>query len=105
MSDVKCLTMKGSLQTIMAQVSDGTHDFEVVLKNPVMIIVIPPRTAGESSSVGIVPFLNYTVEYGTGITFHRADILTMTTPMTDLLNQYNSIFGSGIVLASSLTSS
>ncbi len=103
MSEVKCFTMRGVMHTIMAEVCKGNHDFKVVVKNPVMVIVIPPRSAGDTSSVAFTPFLNYTEEFASGISFHRNDILTETTPVVELLNQYNSVFGSGIVLASSLT--
>jgi hypothetical protein len=103
MGEVKCLTMKGVMNTIMAEICDTENDFEIVVKNPVMVIVIPPRTSSDSSSVAFTPFLNYTEEFGTGINIHRSDVLTTTTPVVELLNQYNSVFGSGIVLASGLT--
>lgn len=100
--EVMCLTMKGGMNTLMAQVCPSENDFEVVIKNTVMIIVIPPRTSSDTSSIAFTPFLNYTNEFGSGIKIHRSDILTMTTPVTELLNQYNSVFGSGIVIASGL---
>lgn len=102
MADVKCLTMKGVMNTLMAQMSESENDFEYVITNPVMVVVIPPRSASDSSSVAFTPFLNYTDEFGTGIRIHRSDVLTITTPVAELLNQYNSVFGSGIVLASGL---
>lgn len=103
MSDVKCVTMKGVMNTMMAQICDSDNDFEVVVKHPVMVMLVPSRDRSESSSIAFTPFLNYTEEFETGIKIHRSDILTMTTPVVELLNQYNSIFGSGIVLASGLT--
>ena len=103
MENVKCITMKGVMNTLMAQVmSDGSNDFQLVMKNPVMVITIPPRTSSDSASIAFTPFLNYTDEFGSGITIHRSDVLTITTPVVELLNQYNSVFGSGIVLASGL---
>lgn len=98
---VMCLTMKGAMNTMMAQVCESDNDFELIVKNPVMIIVIPPRSASDSSSIAFTPLLNYTEEFGTGIKIHRSDVLTMTTPITELLNQYNSVF-SGIIVASSI---
>jgi len=102
MIDVKCVTMKGIMHTLMAQISDDGIG-QLILKNPVMVITVPPRTSSDTSSIAIAPFLNYTKEFSSGITIKRDDVLTITTPVTELLNQYNSIFGSGIVLASALT--
>lgn len=103
-SDVMCLTLKGSMQTIMAEVSEGPTDFDYVMKNPVMVLLIPPRSASDVSSVGIVPFLNYTNEFKDGIKIHKSDIFCTTTPMRDLLNQYNQAFGSGLVVPGGLIS-
>lgn len=102
MADVKCVTMKGIMHTLMAQVSDDGAG-QLTLKNPVMVITIPPRASSDTYSIALTPFLNYAEEFASGITIRRDDVLTITTPVTDLLNQYNSIFGSGIVLASALT--
>jgi hypothetical protein len=48
------------------------------------------------------PFLDYCAEFKTGISFHRNDILAITTPVVELENQYNSVFGSGIQIATSI---
>jgi len=46
--------------------------------------------------------LEYSNEVKTGIKISRADILTITTPVLELENQYNTIFGSGITIAKTL---
>ena len=41
----------------------------------------------------------YTEEFDLGITIKQDDVFCVTTPVTDLLNQYNKMFGSGIQIA------
>jgi hypothetical protein len=48
------------------------------------------------------PFLDYCQEFKTGIRIHEDDILCITTPMREVENQYNQIFGSGIQIASAI---
>lgn len=102
MTDVKCFVLKGNPTTFMGEFVESENDFQYVVKTPVMIMLIPPRTPEEGTSVSFVPFLQFTDEFKTGVTFHRADVLTIAEPVTELRNQYSSIFGSGIVLASGL---
>ncbi len=74
----------------------------VTIKEPVQVVQIPPRAANDSGSIAFSPFLDYTNEFRSGIRIHRNDILTTTTPILELENQYNSIFGSGIQIAKTL---
>lgn len=101
---VQCVTLKANIGTILAEILPSDNDFQLVLKNPVMVLLVPPRNPEDGAAVSFSPFLQFTEEFKTGVAIHRSDVLTVTTPITELLNQYNSIFGSGIVLASSLKS-
>jgi len=74
----------------------------VTIKEPVQVVQIPPRAANDSGSIAFSPFLDYTNEFRSGIRIHRNDILTTTTPILELENQYNTIFGSGIQIAKTL---
>ena len=90
MSDVKCFTFK-THQTIMGElVDDGDVGF--TLKNPMQVIAVPPRSANDSGGVGFAPYLAFVEEFDKGITFKYDDILTVNTPVIDLLNQYNRMF-------------
>lgn len=70
-----------------------------LLKNPVQVVTIPARSQGEGSSIAFVPFLEFAEEFNSGITFKYIDILCVTSPVRELENQYNQIFGAGIVIA------
>ena len=52
--------------------------------------------------MGFVPFLEFSQEFKTGIDFPIADVLTINTPVVELENEYNKIFGSGITIASAI---
>lgn len=99
---VKLVTLKTE-KTLMATISeDSSIPGAVILKEPVQIVVVPPRSQTDSGGIAFLPFLDYSEEFKTGIVISPNDILTITTPHRELLNQYNSMFGSGIQIASSL---
>ena len=52
--------------------------------------------------MAFAPFLEFAEEFRTGITISRDDVLCVTTPMRELENQYNQVFGSGIQIASAI---
>ena len=93
---VKLITFKTN-QTIMAEVTEVGN--KVHAKQTVQVVVQPQNG---QPMMGFVPFLEYTEEFKTGIEFDKSDILTITTPVVDLMNEYNRLFGSGITIASSI---
>jgi hypothetical protein len=87
---IKCITFK-SHQTIIADVSlDG--DTVVLVKNPVQVISVPPRSANDPGGVGFAPYLAFVEEFDKGITLKHEDILTINTPVDDLLENYRKMF-------------
>ena len=72
------------------------------IKQPVQVVSVPPRSAQDPGSVAFSPFLEYAEEFKTGFTIKNEDILITSTPVRELENQYNQIFGSGIQIASSI---
>jgi hypothetical protein len=93
---VKLLTFKTN-QTILA---DVTEQDNVVLAKQTVQVVVQPQNG--QPMMGFVPFLEFTQEFKTGITFNKSDILTINTPVVELENEYNRLFGSGIEIASSI---
>jgi len=86
----------------MGNVEDLPEFNYVTIKEPVQVVQIPPRAANDTGSIAFSPFLDYTNEFRSGIQITKNDILTTTTPILELENQYNSIFGSGIQIAKTL---
>jgi len=87
---IKCLTFK-THQTIIWEVLDE-GDVGVLVKNPVQVISVPPRSANDPGGVGFAPYLAFVEEFDKGIRLEHADILTINTPVDDLLAQYRRMF-------------
>jgi hypothetical protein len=97
MSQIKLVTFK-TQQTIICNL-EYTDDYNLKVKNPIQVISVPPRTANDSGGVGFAPYLSYSEEFDTGIILKQEDVFCVTTPVIDLINQYNKMFGSGIEIA------
>ena len=91
----KLVTFKTN-HTILAEV-DCTKNDELVLKEPVQVIMQPTK---EGPMMAFAPFLEYCEEFNTGIKITMDNVLCITTPSRELVNQYNKVFGSGIQIAS-----
>ena len=96
---IKLVTFKTN-HTIMGEVTEQTDSIKI--KQPVQVVSVPPRSATDPGSVAFSPFLEYANEFKTGFTINNDDILITSTPVRELENQYNQIFGSGIQIASSI---
>jgi hypothetical protein len=94
---IKCITLK-TAQTIMGDI--GEHGSLVKIKKPVQVIVQPGQDG--QPMMGFAPFLQFTDEFESGITINFSDILCTTTPVRELENQYNKMFGVGIEIVSSM---
>lgn len=88
--NIKCITFK-THQTIIAEVLDE-GDIGVLVKNPVQVISVPPRSANDPGGVGFAPYLAFVEEFDKGITIKNEDILTVNTPVPDLMENYRKMF-------------
>ncbi len=98
---IKLITLKTN-HTLLAKVTDQITD-SVTIKEPVQVVQIPQRSANEQPGLAFVPFIEFSQEFKTGITIDMENVLCITTPVIELENQYNQIFGSGLTIATSLT--
>lgn len=96
---IKLITFKTN-QTLIGDVTEDRDIFKI--KEPVQVVSVPPRSQNDPGGIAFSPFLEYSEEFKTGITIYKTDVLTITTPVVELQNQYNTIFGSGIQIASTL---
>jgi hypothetical protein len=96
--NAKLFTFKTN-QTIIAEVV-GETDTTVSLKQPVQVIA-QPNQAGQAM-LGFAPFLDFSDNFKKGIEFKKSDLLTITEPVSDLANEYNRIFGLGLITASTM---
>jgi hypothetical protein len=96
----KLITLKTN-HTFLATVCEETDQMMKIIE-PVQVVSVPPRSSSDQANIAFVPFLEFSTEFKEGIVIQKQDVLTITTPVIELLNQYNSIFGSGITIATSL---
>ena len=96
---IKLLTLKTN-HTLMGKVTEELT--EVTIKQPVQVVQGPPRAQNDPGSIAFAPFLEYATEFKEGFKIKKDDILVTSTPVVELENQYNQIFGSGITIASSI---
>lgn len=92
---IKLITFKTN-HTIMGDVEDSG---DYVVKQPVQVIMQPTQNG---PTIAFAPFVEYCQEFRTGIRISKEDVLFESTPITELENQYNKIFGVGIEIASTI---
>lgn len=94
---IKLITFKTN-HTMMAEVTKETAT-TITVKQPVQVVMQPTK---DGPMVSYIPFLEYAQEFKSGFDLSVADILCLTTPVVELENQYNQLFGSGIQIASAI---
>ena len=99
---LKCVTFKTN-HTIMGDVESPIGSETISIKKTVQVVSVPAQ-GNQGGGVAFAPFVEYTEEFNTGFKIQKSDILFMSTPVTELENQYNQIFGAGIQIAHSIPS-
>jgi len=98
---VKLIVFNNGLQIVGDLIDTDKANGKVVVEKPVSLIFVPRSEADQAQGkvgMAFAPFMQYAEEWKTGITFSVTDVLTVLTPTTEVLNNYNTNFGSGIVL-------
>lgn len=93
---IKLITFKTN-HTIIGDVEE--YAGYILVKQPIQVVNVPPKSQGDTGGIAFSPFIEYCQEFGKGIKFQSMDILSLNTPVLELENQYNRIFGSGIEIA------
>jgi hypothetical protein len=95
---LKLVTFKTN-QTVLGDVEQEYAGDLIIIKKPVQVAT---QVTKDGPMLGFIPYLEYAQEFETGITIYRSDILTINSPVRELENQYNTMFGSGIQIASTI---
>lgn len=101
MAEIKLITFKTN-HTIVGKVDVNKEQGFVSIKQPVQVIVVPPKSANDQGGIAFSPYLEFAQEFSSGIHISADDILAITTPVVELENQYNQVFGSGIQIAKTI---
>lgn len=99
MSDIILLVLKSGEQIVCE--FEQYVDSSIIIKNPIALVMGP----GESQSkpnVAMVRWSPFTKE-GCSIKLSSDDVLYTSEPTQEVVNSYNSIYGSGIIVAGSNT--
>ena len=91
MATIKVIKLNSS-EELVTDITDNGDSY--TLSNPVSIVY---QKTDKGLGSGLAPYM----PFATGdVTLFKTSIAAMADPSTDMLNEYNRIFGSGIVVAS-----
>lgn len=90
MKKIKLLTLKTN-HTILGKVTTEYDQYKI--ERPVQVVIQPTQNG---PSLAFVPFVEFCLEFEQGIPISKNDVLFESTPVVEVENQYNKIFGSGI---------
>ena len=93
--NVKLLRLKSG-EDVIADVTLVDTEDTIKLENPAMLMPIPGHAHGGQVSMGFGPWAPFSDDKQFEIP--RDWLVYISTPNSDLLNQYNQMFGSGIVV-------
>lgn len=83
-------------EDIIAEIVNGDREVSVI-KNPAVIVV--QRDQSGQVGVGLQPYTPFAEGY---ITLYRTSLIAEFDVDVNLVNEYNRIFGSGIVIANQM---
>jgi len=95
--NIKLITFKTN-HTIMGEMI-SENDTSIKIKHCVQVVMVPPSAQNTQGGVAFSPFIEYAEEFKTGFEIKKDDILMINSPIIELENQYNTVFGSGIQIA------
>lgn len=71
---------------------------DYVMVDPVRVAIVPSRMGNTEASFGFAPFPIFTEQKkGSSITISRDHVMFVTSPAQEFIDQYDQIFGSGII--------
>jgi len=85
-------------EELIADVVESNGTF--TLDKPCALHMVPSRSNPEQPSMALIPYAAYTEDHK--ISVNSSSVVWSETPLKELYNQYNSIFGNGIVVANNL---
>ena len=95
MANIKCLKLISG-DEVIADIDEGIEGL-VILKKPLQIMMIPNQN--NQFGIGLAPFCPYAKD--DIIPLRSGAVLSIFEPETGMLNEYNSRYGSGLVVPES----
>jgi hypothetical protein len=94
-NNIKCLKLISG-DEVIADIDEGV-DGLVILKKPLQIMMIPNQN--NQFGIGLAPFCPYAKD--DVVPIRSGAVLSIFEPETGMLNEYNTRYGSGIVVPES----
>lgn len=82
-------------EELLGEVTDHHIEDNILLKNPVRIVVMPNKIDPKTPNIGFAPWAEFTDDKT--FVLDKSHILAIMNPIKEFVNQYNSMFG-GLVL-------
>jgi len=82
-------------EELIGDVTSVNNQF--VIDQPCAIQLMPSRADPSKTMMGLIPYASYTEDFR--VTVKESMIVWQETPSSEIYNQYNTAFGSGIQLA------
>lgn len=98
MSDIRLLVFNNGMQILGDVTGTDAATGKIHVKKPVQVILVPNEQAKGQMGMAFAPFMQYSEEWSKEVPFSVNDVLTVLTPLRELVNNYNTSFGSGLVL-------
>lgn len=95
---IKCYKLVTGEEIIAKEEERSPADDFVILKDPVSLVPMPGQNG--QFGYGMMPFMP-TID-ADRINIAKRNIILSGEPVTDILNKYNSMFGSGIQIAKTI---
>jgi hypothetical protein len=92
---IKCFKISSG-EEIIGNVTESTET-HVTIDDVASVLMMPGGAGGQRVQLGLAPFLPYS-EDGK-FTINKSYVIVEFEPNTDMINNYNRIFGSGIQIA------
>lgn len=94
--NVKLIRLLTGEELVAELLSD--NDGEVVIKNPLRIVVIPAKSTPQNPTVGFAPWMEFSEDKK--FVLDKSHVLCIMNPVKEFVNQYNQAFG-GIITPTS----
>lgn len=85
-------------EEVLGKVEDSVTQLK--FSNPCVLQLVPSRSNPDQIGMALLPYASYAKDQT--IFIDKGSVVWEQEPVDELRNQYNSIFGNGIVLAKSL---
>lgn len=87
-------------EELIGDVSQDSGLGVYTVKKPCLLQLIPSRSNSEQPMMALIPYASFTKQHTVNI--GESFVIWTEEPVQELYNQYNSVFGSGLVVSSAL---